>query len=63
MSGKGISQMRVLLIEDEPTTAKAIELMLQTEGFNCYTTDLGEDIPRTPHRRLLWPDDMPRDSR
>ncbi|MFN3434904.1 MAG: DNA-binding response regulator, partial [Sphingomonas sp.] len=26
--------MRVLLIEDEPTTAKAIELMLGTEGFN-----------------------------
>ena len=35
--------MRVLLIEDEPTTAKAIELMLSTEGFNCYTTDLGEE--------------------
>eukprot|EP01034_Spumella_vulgaris_P007984 gene7984-10169_t len=32
--------MRVLLIEDEPTTAKAIELMLTTEGFNVYTTDL-----------------------
>ena len=30
---RGIS-MRVLLIEDEPTTAKAIELMLTTEGFN-----------------------------
>jgi len=26
--------MRVLLIEDEPTTAKAIEMMLATEGFN-----------------------------
>ena len=35
--------MRVLLIEDEPTTAKAIELMLSTEGFNVYTTDLGEE--------------------
>jgi two-component system cell cycle response regulator CtrA len=35
--------MRVLLIEDEPTTAKAIELMLGTEGFNVYTTDLGEE--------------------
>ncbi|MAP44059.1 MAG: DNA-binding response regulator, partial [Sphingobium sp.] len=35
--------MRVLLIEDEPTTAKAIELMLTTEGFNVYTTDLGEE--------------------
>ena len=35
--------MRVLLIEDEPTTAKAIELMLEAEGFNVYTTDLGEE--------------------
>jgi len=30
--------MRVLLIEDEPTTAKSIELMLGSEGFNVYTT-------------------------
>ena len=35
--------MRVLLIEDEPTTAKAIELKLTTEGFNVYSTDLGEE--------------------
>ena len=35
--------MRVLLIEDEPTTAKSIELMLNGEGFNVYTTDLGEE--------------------
>ena len=35
--------MRVLLIEDEPTTAKSIELMLTREGFNVYTTDLGEE--------------------
>ena len=35
--------MRLLLIEDEPTTAKAIELMLTTEGFNVYSTDLGEE--------------------
>ena len=34
--------MRVLLIEDEPTTARAIELMLTTEGFNVYSTDLGD---------------------
>src|SRR4028118_607330 len=40
---KGFDRMRVLLIEDEPTTAKAIELMLTTEGFNVYTTDLGEE--------------------
>lgn len=35
--------MRVLLIEDEPTTAKAIALMLASEGFGVYTTDLGEE--------------------
>lgn len=35
--------MRVLLIEDRPTTAKAIDTMLTTEGFNVYTTDLGEE--------------------
>ena len=35
--------MRVLLIEDEPTTAKAIDLMLSAEGFNVYSTDLGEE--------------------
>src|ERR1700745_4017978 len=35
--------MRVMLFKDEPTTANAIELMLSTEGFNVYTTDLGEE--------------------
>jgi two-component system cell cycle response regulator CtrA len=35
--------MEVLLVEDEPTTAKSIELMLRTEGFNVHTTDLGEE--------------------
>src|SRR4026208_799012 len=40
---RGEISMRVLLIEDEPTTAKSIELMLSTEGFNVYTTDLGEE--------------------
>ena len=35
--------MRVLLIEDEPSTAKAVELMLTAEGFNVYSTDLGEE--------------------
>jgi two-component system cell cycle response regulator CtrA len=35
--------MRVLLIEDEPTTSRAIELMLTTQGFNVYATDLGEE--------------------
>jgi len=35
--------MRVLLVEDDPTMAKSIELMLSSEGFNTYTTDLGEE--------------------
>lgn len=35
--------MRVLLIEDDPSMAKSIELMLSTEGFNVYATDLGEE--------------------
>src|SRR5688572_2771241 len=39
----GMIRMRVLLMEDEPATAKAIELMLTTEGFNVYSTDLGEE--------------------
>lgn len=35
--------MNVLLIEDEPTTARAIKLVLTTEGFNVYSTDLGAE--------------------
>ena len=35
--------MRVLLIEDDCATAQSIELMLKSEGFNVYTTDLGEE--------------------
>src|SRR4249919_1063795 len=35
--------MRVLLIEDDPATAQSIELMLKSETFNVYTTDLGEE--------------------
>ena len=35
--------MRVLLIEDDKSTAESVELMLQTDGFNVYTTDLGEE--------------------
>src|SRR5215469_7381050 len=35
--------MRVLLVEDDTSVAKSIELMLQAEGFICDTTDLGED--------------------
>jgi two-component system cell cycle response regulator CtrA len=35
--------MRVLLIEDDAATSKSIELMLASEGFNIYATDLGEE--------------------
>ena len=35
--------MRVLLIEDDCATAQSIEMMLKSEGFNVYTTDLGEE--------------------
>jgi len=35
--------MRVLLIEDDSSTAHSIELMLKSEGYICDTTDLGED--------------------
>jgi two-component system cell cycle response regulator CtrA len=35
--------MRVLLIEDDSATAQSIELMLKSEGFNVYGTDLGEE--------------------
>jgi two-component system, cell cycle response regulator CtrA len=35
--------MRVLLIEDDKAISLSIELMLRSEGFNVYTTDLGEE--------------------
>ncbi|MEM6602904.1 MAG: response regulator transcription factor [Pseudomonadota bacterium] len=35
--------MRVLLVEDDANMAKSIELMLESEGFNTYATDLGEE--------------------
>src|SRR6266702_7928006 len=35
--------MRVLLIEDDRSIARSIELMLKSESFNVYTTDLGEE--------------------
>ncbi|MDE2464684.1 MAG: response regulator transcription factor [Alphaproteobacteria bacterium] len=35
--------MRVLLIEDDSAMARSIELMLRSESFNVYTTDLGEE--------------------
>ena len=35
--------MRVLLVEDDTSTAKSIALILESEGFVCDTADLGED--------------------
>jgi two-component system, cell cycle response regulator CtrA len=35
--------MRVLLIEDDSGTARSIELMLRSEAFNVYATDLGAE--------------------
>jgi len=35
--------MRVLLVEDDPTTSKSVELMLTHANLNVYTTDLGEE--------------------
>lgn len=35
--------MRVLLVEDDPTTSKSIEMMLSSAGMVSNTTDLGED--------------------
>src|SRR5258708_1512397 len=35
--------MRVLLIEDDSATAQSIELMLKSESFTVFTTDLGEE--------------------
>ncbi len=35
--------MRVLLVEDDPTTSRSIELMLTHANLNVYATDLGEE--------------------
>ncbi len=35
--------MRVLLVEDDPTTSKSISMMLTHANLNVYTTDLGEE--------------------
>lgn len=35
--------MRILLVEDEPSTARAIELMLTAANYNVFRTDMGEE--------------------
>lgn len=39
----GDATMRVLVVEDDPATARSVEAMLTSEGFNVYVTDLGEE--------------------
>ena len=39
----GVLKMRLLLVEDDPTTSRSIELMLTHANLNVYCTDLGED--------------------
>ena len=36
--------MRVLLIEDDPTIAQSIELMLKSERFNFYPPTLAKKV-------------------
>lgn len=35
--------MRILLVEDDPTTSRSIEMMLTHASFNVYCTDMGEE--------------------
>lgn len=35
--------MRILLVEDDPTTARSIEMMLAKASYNVYRTDMGEE--------------------
>ncbi len=35
--------MRVLLVEDDPTTSRSIELMLTHANLDVYCTDMGEE--------------------
>lgn len=35
--------MRILLVEDDPTTSKSVEMMLANANLNVYATDLGEE--------------------
>ncbi|MCC6470717.1 MAG: response regulator, partial [Alphaproteobacteria bacterium] len=35
--------MRILLVEDDSSTAKSIEMMLKSEGYVVDLADMGED--------------------
>jgi hypothetical protein len=41
--GRLTSEGHFEVIEDDSATAQSIELMLKSENFNVYTTDLGEE--------------------
>jgi two-component system cell cycle response regulator CtrA len=49
--------MRVLQVEDDPTTAESVEQMLKSEGHECHTTGRGEDAvelaQKTPYDVIL----------
>ena len=51
--------MRVLLIEDDPSTARSIELMLKSESFNVYTTDLDAFEKSKDIRKRFYGDSLP----
>ncbi len=36
--------MRVLLVEDDPTTQQSVRMMLESASMVVDTTDLGEDV-------------------
>ena len=35
--------MRVLIVEDDSSVAQSLDLMLKSESFNPYITDLGHE--------------------
>jgi two-component system cell cycle response regulator CtrA len=35
--------MNILIVEDDATTARSLSLLLQSEGFQTFTADLGEE--------------------
>ena len=39
----GAYVMRILLVEDDPSTARAIEMMLTAASYNVFRTDMGEE--------------------
>ncbi len=40
--------MRILLVEDDPTTSRSIELMLTHANLNVYSTELGKRVSILP---------------